>query len=150
MSTTTVTPEGIDQYGRFTIVRRTMNDDGLVIDVHRQQVQPGSWNNGSWVDTDTTSFGAVVQAFVAEHWTADVITAYKAAFPYVAPPPPTAGQVRDTAFKADPARIDLMDRLKNATPQQIETWMTNNVTNLAQARGMLTALVKVLAIVVRD
>lgn len=65
-------------------------------------------------------------------------------------PPPSAEQVRDASFKADPARVDWVDRLRNASPQQIETYITNNVTNLAQARTVLIALAKVLAVVVKE
>lgn len=62
----------------------------------------------------------------------------------------TVVQQRTNTFKADPARVDMIDRLRNATPAQIDTYIDNNVTNLAQARTFLKALTKVLAIVVRD
>lgn len=57
---------------------------------------------------------------------------------------------RNVSFKQDASRIDWVDRLRNATPQQIETYITNNVTNLAQARTVLIGLAKVLAIVVKE
>jgi hypothetical protein len=56
-----------------------------------------------------------------------------------------AENIRINNFKNDAGQMDLADRLKNATPQQIDTWLTNNVTNLAQARTVLGAIVKFLA-----
>ena len=52
---------------------------------------------------------------------------------------------RITDFKNDNAQADLLDRLKTATPNQIDTWLTNNVTTMAQARNVLGAIIKLLA-----
>jgi hypothetical protein len=51
---------------------------------------------------------------------------------------------RDVDFDAAPEVVDLITRAKNATNAQIDTWLTNNVTNLAQARTVLGALIKLL------
>ncbi len=56
---------------------------------------------------------------------------------------------RRTDIRADSGRIDLLNRLQTATPAQIDTWLTNNVTNLAQARAVLAAIIKVIALDVR-
>lgn len=32
------------------------------------------------------------------------------------------------------------------TPAQIDTWLTNNVTNLAQDRTVLSAIIKIIAL----
>jgi hypothetical protein len=56
-----------------------------------------------------------------------------------------AESIRITNFKNDAAQADLLDRLKTATPNQIDTWLTNNVTTLAQARVVLGAVIKFLA-----
>jgi hypothetical protein len=56
-----------------------------------------------------------------------------------------AEHTRITNFKNDPGQMDLADRLNTATPQQIDTWLTNNVTTMAQARNVLGAIVKFLA-----
>lgn len=64
--------------------------------------------------------------------------------PYVAPAI-TPEEQRVTDFEALPERRDLIDRLKTATPAQIDTWLTANVTTLAQARAVLGQILKVLA-----
>ena len=56
-----------------------------------------------------------------------------------------AENTRITSFKNDSAQTDLMDRLKTATPNQIDTWLNNNVTSMAQARNVLGAIIKLLA-----
>ncbi len=53
--------------------------------------------------------------------------------------------VRAQTFTALPDRADLIARLQTATPAQIDSWLTANVTNLAQARGVLAAIIKVMA-----
>jgi len=65
--------------------------------------------------------------------------------PPVPDPPPTPVQLRAATFVAQPDRQDIITRLQNATPAQIDTWLTNNVTTLAQARTVLGAIIKVLA-----
>ena len=54
--------------------------------------------------------------------------------------------IRETAFKAETDRTDLIERLKTATPAQISTWVDNNVTNIAQARAVFKAILKVIAL----
>ena len=73
-------------------------------------------------------------------WVADgnLIAAYAA-------PPPTAEDNRQTALKADPTYIDLLNRAKTATPAEIDAWFAANVTTLPQARGVLAAIVKYIA-----
>lgn len=56
-----------------------------------------------------------------------------------------AGTDRAAAFEADAERADLLDRLRTATPQQIGTWVDNNVTNISEARRVLKAMLKVMA-----
>jgi hypothetical protein len=64
--------------------------------------------------------------------------------PYVAPLP-TAEEQRIAAIKADPAYIDLFNRAHTATAAQIDAWFAANVTTLVQARGVLAAIVKLMA-----
>ncbi len=69
---------------------------------------------------------------------------------FVAPAPnptpaPTAAQLRAAAFQAEANRQDLITRLQNATPAQIDTWLAANVTSLPQAITVLSAILKVLA-----
>ena len=71
------------------------------------------------------------------------------AAPYVAPPP-TPFELREAAFLADTTRAEMVDKLKNATPDQIKTYITNNVTNLAEARTMLIRLALAVALLVRN
>lgn len=61
-------------------------------------------------------------------------------------PPPSAEQLRAATFVAQADRVDLISRLQTATPAQIDAWLTANVTNLAQARTVLGAVIKVLAL----
>lgn len=56
---------------------------------------------------------------------------------------------REAAFANDADRIILVERLRNATPAQIRTYMNNNVTDLPSARLMLTRLALVLATAIR-
>jgi hypothetical protein len=53
---------------------------------------------------------------------------------------------RATTFRDDPSRADLIQRLQNATPQQIDTWVDNNITSIAAARALFKAILKVLAL----
>ena len=50
------------------------------------------------------------------------------------------------AIKQDNA----VKQLINASPDQIETWITNNVTNLAEAKAVLIRLTKALSAVARE
>lgn len=52
------------------------------------------------------------------------------------PRPPTQIELCAADLRAD----QMWDQLSNATPQQIDTWLTNNVTNLASARTVLRFL----------
>lgn len=70
------------------------------------------------------------------------------------PPPPTpeeqAAIDRINTFKADSTRQQLIDQLKTATPDQIKTYINNNVTDLASAKQMLIRLALAVALVVRQ
>jgi DNA-binding CsgD family transcriptional regulator len=69
--------------------------------------------------------------------------------PYV-PPALTPRELREQALLADADRADMVDKLKNASPAQIKTYITNNVTNLTQARDMLIKLALAIALIVRQ
>jgi hypothetical protein len=48
------------------------------------------------------------------------------------------------------AKLDAkLNAIKNMTAAEIQTWMTANVTNLAQARDVLTSMAKIIAILLR-
>jgi len=51
---------------------------------------------------------------------------------------------REVDLDAAPEVLDLIDKAKNATNAQINNWLTNNITNLAQARTVLGAIIKLL------
>lgn len=61
-------------------------------------------------------------------------------------PPPTAEQIRAGTFLAQADRADIIARLQTATPAQIDSWLLANVTNLAQARAVLGAIVKIFCV----
>ena len=75
------TPENPDTFGRFTIITRTLNDDGVVINVHRVPVEPGAWADGAWVPTKIATLPATVRAYATAIWTEAAIDRFKAAFP---------------------------------------------------------------------
>ncbi len=56
----------------------------------------------------------------------------------------TAERARITSFRVEATQQDLIGRLQTATPAQIDAWLVNNVTTLAQARTVLGAIVKFL------
>lgn len=62
---------------------------------------------------------------------------------WITPPPPDP---RVQAFTADASRIDLLQRLKTATPAQVRTWVGNNVTSLAEARTLLANILVLIAL----
>lgn len=53
---------------------------------------------------------------------------------------------RVNSIRTDSGRIDLLNRLKTATPAQIDSWIDTNVTNIASARTVLKAIVKAIAL----
>lgn len=65
--------------------------------------------------------------------------------PYVEPPENIARKQREAAFNADTVRMDLLDRLRTATPTQINTYVDNQVTDLASARTMFKRILLVLS-----
>ena len=58
--------------------------------------------------------------------------------------------MRQDDIKNDALRTDLIDRLKNATNDQIDNWIDNNVNSLASARQVLKAIVKVLVFLINE
>lgn len=65
------------------------------------------------------------------------------------PPPPTPEELRAQEFVADTQRAVVVERLKNATPDQIRTFVNNNVTDLASAKTMMANLAVAVALAVR-
>jgi hypothetical protein len=57
----------------------------------------------------------------------------------------TAEKARTDDIADDPDVIALADKLKHATAAEIDTWVNNNVTDLASARNTLKAIIKLLA-----
>lgn len=55
----------------------------------------------------------------------------------------------NTRHRAEVKRDAVLVALKDATPQQIEAWIDNNVTSLAEARAVLKALAKAVALLIR-
>ncbi len=56
-----------------------------------------------------------------------------------------AQSTRDAAISSDPRRVDLLNRLRTATPAQISNYIDNNVTDLAGVRSILKAILIVLS-----
>lgn len=54
-------------------------------------------------------------------------------------------RARRRQFSSSPDSAALIARLKSASPTQIDNWVDSNVTNIAEARNVLKAIVKILA-----
>jgi hypothetical protein len=63
---------------------------------------------------------------------------------------PSAEQLRISSFMTQPDRIDIVNRLKTATPAQIDAWILANVTSIATARTVLGAIIKAIALDIRS
>jgi hypothetical protein len=62
--------------------------------------------------------------------------------------PVTAQEKYQTDLAA--AKLDAkLNAIKNMSAAEIQTWMTSNVTTLAQARDVLTSMAKIIAILLR-
>ena len=84
------TLDGVDKFGNVGIVINTVDDTGMIIGIHRSLYYPGSWDNsGKWVDTDLSNLDAVTQSILKQAWTTELVNAYKLAFPYIPPKPPS-------------------------------------------------------------
>jgi hypothetical protein len=62
---------------------------------------------------------------------------------------PTAEELHDISYQEDPDRLGLVDRLRTATPAQIDAYIDSNVTNLAGARTLLKHMLRVLALLAK-
>ncbi len=117
---------------------------------NRYVLTPGVFTAANtWVPTDLTNEPQIVKD-VAGPWFTSHEAAYKAAHPFVPPAPLTPDQVRDATFIADATRAELVDKLRTATPAQIEAYVAAKVTSLATAKDFLIQLTKVLATMVRN
>jgi len=67
--------------------------------------------------------------------------------PYVEDPEVAAQRGRRENFNADTMRQELLTQLRNATPDQINTYVNNQVTDLASARTLLKKILLVIAII---
>jgi hypothetical protein len=56
---------------------------------------------------------------------------------------------RQTSIKSDAQRSALLTKLKTATGPQIDTYVQQNVTNIAQAQTMIASILKLIALDVR-
>jgi hypothetical protein len=134
-------------------VRSAVPVDGKMTKNHRMMLTPG-------VDVDaelgrqnaaiTSLFASpisdddlnVIRGVCATEHTPEKIAAYAAAH---APPPPTPEQIRAETFNVDADRIEMLDRLRSATPAQIKTYVQNNVTDLASAKVVLAKILLILS-----
>lgn len=53
---------------------------------------------------------------------------------------------RATAIRSDAGRIDILNNLKNASPAQIDNYVDNKVTTLADAKAMFKLILKLVAL----
>jgi hypothetical protein len=57
---------------------------------------------------------------------------------------PSKREQRQASFATDAGAADLLEKAKTASVAEIDAWLQSNVTNLAQARAVLAAIIKVL------
>lgn len=110
---------------------------------------------GIWAEADLALHGLVLATeFIvpegkvttgAERFVQDKDGAWSQEFDVADPPPPSDEEIRLSSFTDDTSRKDLIARLNTASASQIDAWLTSNVTNLAQARTVLGAIIKALA-----
>lgn len=61
-----------------------------------------------------------------------------------------AERQRIESLKTDATRLDLLEKLKRATPAQISSYVDNNVTDLASARALFKRILLVMALIARE
>lgn len=83
-----------------------------------------------WIENDTAQIG----------WSYDGQSFWPP--PSQLEPAKTDYQLRNETFDTTPEVIDLATRARTATNAQIDAWLLANVTTLAQARGVLGAVIK--------
>ena len=86
--------------------------------------------------TDFVAGGGTISPY--DPTTANAIAAAQAAR--------AAELTRLSGLSADTNVATLLTQASTATTAQIDTWLTNNVTTLAQARTVLGALIKIVAV----
>jgi len=64
-------------------------------------------------------------------------------------PPPLPAYVRNQVFTQNVDYQDLLNNINSATPAQIKTYVTNNVTNLTDAKILLGKILLMIAIIAR-
>lgn len=57
---------------------------------------------------------------------------------------------RHASYRSNAGRVAMLDRLRTSTPAQIDSWVDDNVGNIAQARAVLKDILKVIALDLRD
>lgn len=73
-------------------------------------------------------------------------TAAQNAMQNFVPTDPAIEQSRQAAIRSDVDRSAMLARLKTASPVQIDTWVTNNVTTLTEARKAIGIILKLIAL----
>lgn len=64
----------------------------------------------------------------------------------IKPPAAVAEDTRQQSFKDDVDRTAMVTRLRASNSAQVDTWVTNNVTTLADARKVIGIILKLLSI----
>ena len=103
---------------------------------------PPEWPNyAQWQQNDVAQMGWILQGGALVEPPPVPLTPEQQAAKDAA----VAKKERLVTFNALLDTADLIQRLKAATPAQIDSWVDTNVTNLADARTVLKAIVKVMA-----
>ena len=118
---------------------------------HTQTISPGYFTGPStFADTDISAKPQEVKDACAAAWTADVVTAFKAAFPYVAPLPSAPEQTRVAAINGNSRRKALVTAIQGSDDAALITFLQNKITDLPTARTVLIDLALLVAGVIRN
>ncbi|MEO7221125.1 MAG: hypothetical protein ABIY37_01495 [Devosia sp.] len=121
------------------------HEAGQIIDYGQTGPEGMMWFEGHG---PSEGYGVIEGELSDEKFRVDVATG----IPYAWEPPekpPTAEQIRWAAMRADAAAQALRQKLLSATPQEIEAYVDQGVTNLADAKTMFKRLLKLIAANVR-
>ncbi len=90
-------------------------------------------------------YGTIEGEFSDEFYRIDLKTLQPVKLPPAPPEVPTPAQIRRTAMRADVAGLALRRKLAAASPQEIDDYVDQNVSNLADVKTMLKRMLRLIA-----
>lgn len=123
------------KYPNENVYIRDATDEAIIAEITKAKLPMASWRRIVKEDLPTSRENR-------DAWRDDGVTIAVDPTKIVGPTPEV---IRKAEFAALPVTVDLTDKLKNATPAQIDNWLLNNVTTLSQARTVLGTMLKYMA-----